>query len=262
MIQSIASRWSGALLLATAFFLLLLSACTQDKFESEHFDFARESDSLQSKAEIQPVPDEVDDGMVYYCREDVYNGRQVVLKGVDAEGMITHAHSVTEARTIWNVELPDTNYIAEVIVPEQGREHVMRRLREAIDTELNIISSKADYKVSALKLTELEGDSIRLPASDGRTVRYSMDDGVIKGEGMTMNMLRNALEVVLSQPVVVAVPSEERFNIDLEWEPQNVDDLRRTLQDYGLTLVDSEEEINMLVVDAQSEGQVRTESGQ
>lgn len=246
--QSSLLRWPSALLL-TAAIAFVLPACTEDKFESEYFEFAHESDSLQSKAEIQPVPDEVDDDMVYYCREGIYNERQIVLKGVDAQSMITHAHGVTEARTIWNADLPDTNYIAEIIVPEPGRERVMRRLQEAIDEELGLASSQRERKVPVLMLTALDGDSIRFPASDGRTVRYSWNDGTITGEGMTMNMLRHALEVTLGEPVISAISWEARFNVDLEWEARNVDDLRRSLEEHGLTLISSEEEIEMLVVD-------------
>ena len=228
----------------------------EDPFQSEYFEFASEADAVESKAELQPVPDEVDDGMVYYCRRGVYHGRQIVLKGVHAKGVIRHAYGISPARTIWNAPIPDTNYIAEVIVPEAGEDRVMRSLRKAVDEEFGIEASLVKRSVPVLELTNVKGQTIRFPKSDGSTIRYRWDgEGSLSGEGMKLGTLRYVLEIAMGKPVVKPFSSDQRFNIELQWEKGNIEDLQSKLEQQGLQLTPTEEEIQVLVVN-KSEGKI------
>lgn len=236
---------------------LLLVGCTDEEtFESEYFTFADPADSVQSKAQIQPVPTSVDDDRVYYCREGPYDGRQVVLKGLGPRDLLTHAYGVTEARATWEASLPDTNFIAEVIVPTADRDRLMRRLQQAVDDELGVDASIQSRRLPVLKLTRLDADSVRLAdADDGRTVKYTMDPGTVSGNGITTDVLRHALEVAVGRPVVDEVMLERRVQVDLQWEAGQIEDLRRQLEKRGIGLVESEESIRVLVVrDRESRG--------
>jgi len=136
----------------------------------------------------------------------------------------------------------DDSTCTDYCVPEPSRERVMRRLHQAVDEELGIESSLEQRTVSVLTLMRAEDDSIRFPRADGRTVRFSMGEGSVSGEGMTTGMLQQALEVVTNQSVVDSIHAQQRFNIDLQWEQGNLDDLRSTLAQKGVSLIRSKED--------------------
>lgn len=243
----------GLCVLATG---ILLTSCLdsgEPQFESKHFEFAKEADSLQQKSVIQPVPDTVGGPMIYYCRSGVYQGRQVVLKGIGPRFMITHAYGAAEDRTLWDVELPDSNYIAEVIVPTRNPDSVKQGLRRAVNEEWGLAPTFVERRTEVLRLEVAEGKSIGFPPSDAwiprRTV--SSDAGEVSGENITLSTLRKPLSSVpaLEDRVIVQkVTSDQKYDINLQWEEGSLMALRDTLRHSGLQLKPAEEKVRMLLV--------------
>lgn len=237
---------------------ILLASCLESggpRFDSEYFEFAKEADSLQRKAVIKPVPKTVDDDMVYYRRRGVYQGRQVVLKGVGPRGLITHAYGMDESRTIWNVELPDTNYIAEIIVLTPNRDSLRQRLRQVVNDKLGVAPTFVERREKVLKMEEIEGQSITFLKSDGGSRKFGWDPGQVSGEDMDLGMLRTALANVpmLKDRIILQEDSsEQRYDIDLQWKKGSLTALRDTLRQYGLDLTLAEEKVEMLLVNKSS----------
>lgn len=243
----------GLCLIAAGF--LLTSCLDSDKpqFESEHFEFAKEADSLHRKSVIQPVPDTVGGPMIYYCRSGVYQGRQVVLKGIGPRFMISHAYGITEDRTVWNVELSDTTYIAEVIVPTRDPDSVKQGLQRAVNEELGLDPTFVERRTEVLKLEVAEGASIGFPPSDAwiPRKRLSVGAGELSGQNIKLSSLRPRLSEVpaLEDRVVVQeVTSDQQYDVDLKWKEGSLTALRDTLRHYGLRLKPAKEEVRMLLV--------------
>lgn len=219
-------------------------------FQSPYFDFATDEDAVEFKAVVQRVPDTVDDNMVYYCRSGVYAGRQIVYKGLRTEDLIRAAHGVSAARAIWNVDVEDAHYIAEVIVPEQDEQLLQETLRRTIDDELGLQSRREVRLVPSYRLEVLEGRSVDLRESDGQRMAWSQRDGEITGEGLNMHMLAFVIERVTGQrPVINAAGSGPQYHLELRWIAGDMVDLKKKLNEVGLALVPDIAEVEMLVVD-------------
>ena len=243
----------GLCLIATG---ILLTSCFdsgEPQFESKHFEFAKDADSLHRKSVIQPVPDTVGGPMIYYCRSGVYRGRQVVLKSIGPRFLITHAYGVTEDRTVWNVELPDTNYTAEVIVPTRDPDSVKQGLRRAINEEWGLAPTFVERRAKVLKLEVAEGASIGFSPSDAwiPRKRLSVGAGELSGQNIKLSSLRPRLSDVpaLEDRVIVQeVTSDQQYDIDLQWKEGSLMALRDTLRHYGFRLRPADEKVRMLLV--------------
>lgn len=229
--------------------ILLLSACGGSRFTSEHFEFARERDNIPFKAEVKIVPDEVDDNMVYYCRNGVYNGRQIVYKGVSARSLIRAASQTQFARMIWNVDVPDHQTIAEIIVPEPDDSLLQKAFLDAVESTFNISATKETRTVSVLELRKRDGADITLKKVDASRIRWNQENGKISGIGMTLNMLSTVLEIVMnSQPVFSSGFDAQRYEIDLVWEAGNIESLNQALYEMGLEVVAMERPLEIVVI--------------
>jgi hypothetical protein len=119
----------------------VLHACQtpqEPRFQSDYFAFATEEENVEFKTAIELVPDYVDENMFYYCRTGVYDGRQIVYKGVRGPGLVLDAYQTTEARTIWNSDIPDHRYIAEIIVPAADEALLFQEFINAVDQKFCI----------------------------------------------------------------------------------------------------------------------------
>lgn len=231
--------------------LFLLSACGGSRFTSEHFEFAREKDNIPFKADIQIVPDDVDDRMVYYCRNGVYNGRQVVYKGVSARSLIRAAYQTQFARMIWNVDVPDHQTIAEIIVPESDDDLLQKAFVDAVESTFNISATKEIRTLPVLELRKREGADITLEKVDASRIRWSPTNGKITGAGITMHMLSTILEtVIITQPVFSSGFNAQRYEIDLVWEAGNIESLNLALYEMGLEVITIVRPVEMVVIDA------------
>jgi hypothetical protein len=233
------------------FLLLLLSACGGSRFTSEHFEFARERDNIPFKADIKIVPDDVDDNMVYYCRQGAYHGRQIVFKGVSARWLIRHAYETNFPRMVWNVEVPDHQTIAEIIVPEPDDDMLQKAFVEAVESTFEISMTKETRTIPVLELRKRAGADITLKKVDASRISWNQEDGKITGIGMTMGLLGIVLEIVMnSQPVFSSGFDAQRYEIDLVWEAGNIDSLNQALYKMGLEVVTIEKPVEMVVIDA------------
>ncbi len=233
--------------------LLMASACAGPRFTSEHFQFARERDNLAHKAVIQVVPDDITDNMVYYCRSGVYNNRQVVFKGVSTRTLIRAAYQTTASRMMWNVNVPDSQLIAEIIIPNPDRDALQQELIRAVESKFDIRMSREVLTIPVFELRPMEGAEISLREVDASRIRWTQTDGRIAGTGMTLGMVSQVLETVLdSRPVVPAGFGRQRYEITLVWEPGDVESLKEALEAIGLQLVDRNLPIEMMVIDSRT----------
>jgi len=235
--------------------LICSVACQDSRFQSDYFEFASERDAVEFKAEIKLVPEYVDDDMVYYCRTGVYDGRQIVYKGVSGKALVTGAHRTTDARVVWNKEIPENRYIAEIIVPESNEDILYQEFAKAVDKKFEIESAKETLLIEVYELNIIDGESIQFEETDASRVRWTQQDGKISGVGITAGMLSGIIErVTKKKPVFSNIDSNQRYAIDLEWEEGNVEDLNSKLHEFGLELVISERGVELLIVNpAQSE---------
>lgn len=231
--------------------LLLLSACGESRFTSEHFEFARERDNIPFKADIKIVPDEVDDNMVYYCRQGAYHGRQIVFKGVSARRLIRAAYQTQFARMIWNVDVPDHQTTAEIIVPEPDDDLLQKAFVDAVESTFEISMTKETRTIPVLELRKRDGADITLKKVDASRIRWNQEDGKISGIGMTMNMLVIVLETMMNtHPVFGSGFDAQRYEIDLVWEAGNIDSLNDALHVMGLEVVAIDKPVEMVVIGA------------
>jgi hypothetical protein len=229
--------------------LVFIIACQDTRFQSDYFEFASERDAVEFKAEIKQVPEYVDDNMVYFCRTGVYNGRQIVYKGVSGQALITGAHRTTDARIIWNKEVPSNRYIAEIIVPESNEDLLYQEFAKAVDQKFEIESFKETHLIEVYELNFIDGQTIQFEETDASSIRWSQRDGKISGVGITPGMLSGIIERITKQkPVFSNIESNQRYAIDLEWEEGNMDDLNSKLREFGLELDISEREVQILIV--------------
>lgn len=242
-------------LLVSSFFLVFTVACQDTRFQSDYFEFANERDSVPFKAEIKQVPDYVDDNMVYYCRTGVYDGRQIVYKGVSGQALVTGAHRTTDSRVVWNKEIPGNRYIAEIIVPEADEDLLYQEFAKAVDQKFEIESTKETHIIEVYDLNIIDGESIHFKETDASRVRWTQQDGKISGVGITPNMLSGIIErVTKKKPVFSNIESNQRYAIDLEWKEGDMDDLNSKLREFGVELIITEREVELLIVNpAQAE---------
>jgi len=229
--------------------IVLSVACKDTRFQSDYFDFASERDAVEYKAEIKQVPEYVDDDMVYYCRTGVYDGRQIVYKGVIGQTLVTAAHRTTDARVVWNKQISQNRYIAEIIVPKSDQELLYQEFAKAVDQKFEIKSTKEIQLIEVYELNIIDGQSIQFEQTDASRVRWSQQDGKISGVGITASMLSGIIErVTKKKPVYSNIESNQRYAINLEWEEGNLEDLNSKLRKYGLELVIVKKEVELLVV--------------
>lgn len=229
--------------------LILLSACGGSRFTSEHFEFARERDNIPFKADIKIVPDEVDDNMVYYCRQGAYHGRQIVYKGVSSRWLIRAAYQTQFARMIWNVDVPDHQNIAEIIVPEPDDDLLQKAFVDAVESTFKISMTKETRTIPVLELRKRDGADITLKKVDASRIRWSPTNGKITGVGISLHMLSTILETVMvTQPVFSSGFDAQRYEIDLVWEAGNIGSLNEALHEMGLEVVTIEKPVEMVVI--------------
>jgi hypothetical protein len=239
----------SSLSLLLSFPVLLFAACQNSEFQSEYFDFAKDSDEVEFKAEIKQVPDHVDDNMVYFCRTGEYNNRQVVYKGVLSKNLILSAYKTTGTRVIWNKEVPEHRYIAEIIVPEPDEELLYSEFQQAVDQKFGISASEELQTIEVLELHNITSKPIGFEETDDSEVKWSQEDGYISGVGINMGMLARIIERVSKEkPVFNAIEGTQRYAIDIEWEPGNIEELNSLLSESGLELVTKKREVKVLVV--------------
>lgn len=231
--------------------VLIFTACQNSQFQSEYFEFAKESDAIEFKAKIKQVPDHVDDDMVYFCRTGVYNNRQVVYKGVDGIALIRGAYQTTDARIIWNKEVPDQKFIAEIIVSEPNEELLYNEFRKAVNQQFEISPIKEEQTIEVFELNNIEGESIPFKKTDDSVVKWSQQDGKISGVGINMKMFSQIIErVSKDKPVFNNIEDNQRYAIDLEWESGNIHDLNSKLSEFGLELTTKQKEVEVLIVNS------------
>lgn len=243
------------LLSISIFILAFFVACQDTRFESDYFEFASERDAIEFKAEIKQVPEYVDDDMVYYCRSGVYNGRQIVYKGVTGPVLVRNSHQTNDARIIWNKEIPENRYIAEIIVPEADEDLLYQEFTMAVDQKFEIESTKETHLIEVYELNLIDGQTIQFEETDASRVRWTQRDGKISGVGITPNMLSGIIErVTKKRPVFSNIDDNQRYAVDLEWEEGNMEELNSKLREFGLELISSEREVELLIVNpAQTE---------
>lgn len=229
--------------------IVLSVACKDTRFQSDYFDFASERDAVEYKAEIKQVPEYVDDDMVYYCRTGVYDGRQIVYKGVIGQNLVTAAHRTTDARVVWNKQISQNRYIAEIIVPKSDQELLYQEFVKAVDQKFEIKTTKETQLIEVYELNIIDGQSIQFEETDASRIRWSQQDGKISGVGITPGMLSGIIErVTKKKPVFSNIDSNQRYAINLEWEEGNLEDLNSKLRKYGLELVILKREVELLIV--------------
>lgn len=231
--------------------ILIITGCQDSRFESEYFEFAKESDAIEFKSEIRQVPDHVDDDMVYFCRNGVYDKRQVVYKGVNGKALIRGAYRTTDARIRWNKDIPDNKYIAEIIVPKPDETLLYYEFQKAVNQQFGIETERKAQPVDVLELNKIDGESINIEKTDASEVRWSQEDGMISGVGINMGMLSKIIERVSNEkPVFNKIHESQRYAIDIKWEPGNINDLNSKLSQFGLELVPKQKEVEVLVVNS------------
>ena len=229
--------------------VFVIIGCAKNPMDTPYFEFASEYKSIETKAEIVEAPDYVNHEFFEISSDPTYAFRRAVAVGVTAEQLIAFAFGTNSGRILHTTELPDTRFIAEVIVPNSSRHLLMETLRKEV-IELFNIDTYHDY--TETEVWELSvAETVKFPVSKKANTTWSQKDGHIAATKISLSLLAVTLEKILGEiPVLNSIDDDKEYDVYLKWRTGDVEDLKRKLKTMGITMEKTTHEISMLVVAA------------
>ena len=191
-------------------------------------------------AEIRPSTDPDLRGMKMTERDYLNFGRSAL------DGILI-AFDGRSTRLELHTELPEQLYDFVFRSPGDfdSRKSLMRTV---VSDAFGITAERQPRRRRVLELRLLAGSELGLDESTPGAAGFSTYPGGIKGRGLDLTSLANALEFVAGEPILDETGLRGRFDVALEWDAGVEGDLERALTEIGLDLVASEREIEVLVV--------------
>jgi uncharacterized protein (TIGR03435 family) len=170
--------------------------------------------------------------------------------GVDARSALALAFEVSETRLIAEGALPAGLFDLAFAAPPEDEQALFGLIRHAVPAALAVEArlEKRPFDVWLLRIPE--GGQPALVAGDGPPgFRSDRAKGTLRGEAMRSFMLAGSLERTLGRPVLDETRLEERYKIELTWDPQRPEGLPAAVREQlGLELAPARREIEVLVV--------------
>ncbi len=181
----------------------------------------------------------------------IYNGKMLGMAR-SLNNLFAQAYDASKYRTVFGIKMPEDRYDFIANLPEDNR----AALRREIERQFNLTAKTEKRKTDVLLLTVKNRNVRGLRSSTNNSpVNNNNGAGFYLDTNVPLSNLAGFLENYFEIPVVDRTGLAGRFDISIrwgagDWEHRNTDALKKViLEELGLELVPSREEIDMLVVE-------------
>ena len=179
------------------------------------------------------------------------SGRYIAL-GFRPGAPISQAHATPRTRVVLDEAVEEFRY--DFVFSGFDDAEVMRSvMRSVIAQALDVETRREIRPTDVWVLKRTPGAELALPASEGHAGGARWDPGDLEVANVPLSVLARALESVLGRPVVDETDTSGAFDVDLQWDPDDVESLRAALESLGLTLEEATRELELLVVEPRPE---------
>lgn len=180
------------------------------------------------------------------------SGRFIAL-GFKPGAPLAHAHDTPRTRVVVDEELAEFRY--DFVFSGFDDDEVMRSvMRSVIAEALDLETRREPRPTDVWVLKRPPGAELELPASEGHAHGARWEPGDLEVASVPLALLARALESVLGRPVIDETDTPGAFDVDLQWDPDDVESLQTALEAVGLNLEEAVRELEILVVEPRPSG--------
>jgi uncharacterized protein (TIGR03435 family) len=163
--------------------------------------------------------------------------------------LLQTAYNVSHTRMVFETELPAASYEAEVRVPEGSEALLTPTLQQMVLASFRLTVTREPRTLEVLALQTIPGaPGPRISQAQGGNSRVNWSGTTIDAQGISMEKLAESLGKALKDLVVDETGLTDRYDLFLDWDPEQPDALDRELAKLGLKLVEASRPVGMVVV--------------
>jgi uncharacterized protein (TIGR03435 family) len=166
--------------------------------------------------------------------------------------LVQTAYNVSHTRMVFETDLTDlpaASYEAEVRVPEGSESLLLPTLQQMVLASFRLTVTREPRPLEVLVLQTIpEAPGPRISQQAQGNSRVNRSGTTIDAQGISMEKLADSLGNALKDIVVDETGLTDRYDLFLDWDPEQPDALNRELAKLGLKLVEASRPVGMVVV--------------
>lgn len=181
------------------------------------------------------------------------------FQGLYLSSIVNNLYDLPMPRIVISPELQKRRYDVSARVPQSHKERLLPFAQASLEAALGLKVRREKRTLDAYLMDAAKpgGPGLK-PAADPLAGGYSMGNGKIDGESMTLAEIARRIEEAVDKPVLCASKDARSYDFKLAWDEKKPGDLERAAREQlGVTLTPARRPVEVLLVgssDARSPG--------